>query len=252
MRFLVILFKLIGLRFLYKRTQELWSSFFILLHSKRKIIINEIHYSISELDLLGSRYGTDKVSPNASRIDFDWSPHDYAWFYDLILSAKKGSVKNILECGIGTRSSALPSSMGPRGIPGASLKMWRDYFPEAVVIGIDIDVNVLFTDNNIVTFRVDQTNRDSIKKFLSELNSVYFDLVIDDGLHTFEAGVVLFEELWNRVAENGLYLIEDIEQKNIRKYVKYFHSAKISMSVVRFSSNYSWIDNNCLILIRKQ
>lgn len=243
--------KLLGIRFIYKRFQEFYSSVFIFIYCRRNIIIDDINYNLSELDCIGAKYGTDKISPFATNLQLGWASHDYAWFYDLVLSGRRGMVKYILECGIGTRSGSLPSSMGPSGMPGASLRMWRDYFPEAIVFGLDIDQEILFTEDRINTFFVNQTNTKSINKFIHTNSSVFFDLVIDDGLHTFEAGVSLFEGIWDRLSQNGLYFIEDVEQKYLRDYIKYFRSRKIAATVARFSSYHSWVDNNCLIMIRK-
>ncbi|NDB84890.1 MAG: hypothetical protein EB127_19630, partial [Alphaproteobacteria bacterium] len=222
--------KLLGVRFLYKRIQELYSAVFIYMFCRRHIIIDDINYNLSDLDCIGARYGTDKVSPSVLGIQLGWAPHDYAWFYDLVLSGRRGMVKYILECGIGTQSGSLPSSMGPSGMPGASLRMWRDYFPEAIVFGLDIDKNILFKEDRIKTFWVDQTDKNTIELFINN-NSVLFDIVIDDGLHTFEAGVSLFEGVWDRLSQGGLYFIEDVEQKYVRDYIRYFRSRKISATV---------------------
>ena len=56
--------------------------------------------------------------------------------------SRKG-VKKIFECGIGTNNPDIPSSMGKQYTPGGSLKMWRDYFPNAEVYGADVDKDIL-------------------------------------------------------------------------------------------------------------
>ena len=38
--------------------------------------------------------------------------------------------------------------MGKQGKPGASLRTWREFFPNAQVIGIDIDKKSIDTDND--------------------------------------------------------------------------------------------------------
>ena len=42
---------------------------------------------------------------------------------------QRNAVENILEVGIGTNFLDVPSTMGEDAIPGASLRMWRDFFP---------------------------------------------------------------------------------------------------------------------------
>jgi hypothetical protein len=53
-------------------------------------------------------------------------------------------------------------------MPGASLRVWRDFFPNAQVIGIDIDEKTMFKDERINTYVVDQTDVHSIRSFLNE------------------------------------------------------------------------------------
>ena len=54
---------------------------------------------------------------------------------------------NIFEVGLGTNNVDVPSNMGKDGKPGASLRAWRDYFPNA-----DIDTRILFKEDKIQTF----------------------------------------------------------------------------------------------------
>jgi hypothetical protein len=68
----------------------------------------------------------------------------------------------VFECGVGTNNPNITSNMGVNGQPGASLRVWRDYFQNAEVFGADIDRGILFEEQRIRTFYVDQTNKDSI------------------------------------------------------------------------------------------
>ena len=43
------------------------------------------------------------------------------------------------------------------------------------------------------TFYLDQTSKESIEAMWRAIQISDFDLIIDDGLHTFDAGVCLFE-----------------------------------------------------------
>ena len=53
--------------------------------------------------------------------------------------------------------------MGKLGKPGASVKAFRDFFPEAKIFGADIDKEILFKDKRINTYHVDQTDLKSLK-----------------------------------------------------------------------------------------
>jgi SAM-dependent methyltransferase len=183
---------------------------------------------ISELcDLHGSDKGTALTN---SQFVGGWAYHDYTSIYEMMFYSKQLTVKSVLEIGIGTNNPTIPSSMGPNGSPGASLRVWRDYFPLAEVVGIDIDKNILFTENRIHTFQCDQTDPIAIGNFFKACPLKSFDIIIDDGLHTEEAAQVFFENSWNKLAPTGFYFIEDaawweggeinfLEKRKLKYYV---------------------------------
>jgi hypothetical protein len=172
---------------------------------------------------LCDQHGSDKGSLHAGPHPYPWAPHSYADIYDLLFRPLRRRVRAVLECGIGSNDPAVPSSMGASGCPGASLRVWRDFFPEAQIYGIDIDEKTLFTEERIVTHRVDQTSRESIAAFLAALPAdLRFDLIIDDGLHEVHAGTTLFAALSPRLAEDGLYVIEDVRPAQAETYRAFF------------------------------
>jgi len=161
------------------------------------------------LSELSEKYGSDKGCVVEGSIHRGgWPYHCYTDIYDFFLSGMKSTALNILECGIGTNNPNLPSSMGIHGQPGASLRMWRDYFVNANIIGIDTDQDIMFSENRISTFVVDQTNSESIQKFKDKID-VEFDLILDDGLHQYAAQLNLFKNMFDRVKKDGFYIIED-------------------------------------------
>lgn len=177
----------------------------------------------SELTRLCDLHGSDKGEIDSNGNPYPWPSHTYTDFYELIFGQKRTSVRAVLECGIGTNNPNLVSSMGATGRPGASLRMWRDYFRNAKIVGIDIDRDILFSEDRIDTYQVDQTSSQSIHNFLEELDSgVVFDVIIDDGLHVFRAGKTLFESAIDRLAEDGVYIIEDVQPSDLLRYDEYF------------------------------
>lgn len=129
--------------------------------------------SVSELGDCFKKHGSDKSTS-----------HDYHRIYGSILSAKRDRALNILEVGLGTNNIDIPSNMGLSGKPGASLRAFRDWAPNARIYGADVDRRVLFEDERIQTFWVDQTNQTSLHCLAGEMGEKRFDLIIDDGLHT--------------------------------------------------------------------
>jgi SAM-dependent methyltransferase len=187
----------------------------------------DAHYAkqANILSELSEKYGSDKGSIIEDRMHRSgWPHHCYTDIYDFFLSGIRNTASDILECGIGTNNPNLPSSMGPNGQPGASLRMWRDYFPNAEIIGIDIDPNIMFSEDRIKTFVVDQVSPYSIQKFKDEVK-VEFDLIVDDGLHQYIPQLTLFENMFDRVKQGGIYIIEDCHG-SYHKLLKYLKENK--------------------------
>jgi|LakMenE01Jun11ns_1017448.scaffolds.fasta_scaffold9866223_2 hypothetical protein len=196
-------------------------------------------------------YGSDKGELKKEGHPYPWPSHTYTDVYSRLFSYRRNEVNKIFECGIGTNNPNLISSMGASGMPGASLRVWRDYFPNAIVIGADIDNDVLFEENRIKTFYIDQTNPNTIETFWNLLNLSDFDIIIDDGLHTFEAGKILFENSINYLDSNGYYIIEDVQLENSLKFKEYFKDKGYLVDYVHLYRPLTKLNDNCLIIIRK-
>jgi hypothetical protein len=137
--------------------------------------------------------------------------HDYHRLYaHLFLNCKK--VDSILEIGLGSNNVNLLSNMGPNGKPGASLRAFRQIFPDADIFGADIDTNILFQEDGIRTHYVDQLDPDSLLT-LNEVFGPSFDFIIDDGLHTFQANVNVILKLLPNISQGGVLVIEDINPR---------------------------------------
>ena len=100
--------------------------------------------------------------------------------------------------------------MGNNWIPGGSLRAFRDFLPEECrIYGADIDKRILFTENRIDTFFVDQTDLSSFDE-LSNNTPEKIDLIIDDGLHAPNANIALLSFSFNKLDIGGWVVIEDI------------------------------------------
>lgn len=105
--------------------------------------------------------------------------------------------------------------MGAHGKPGASLRAWRDYCPNAQVVGCDIDARVLFSEERISTFQLDQLSPISWNKFNAEVGREGFDLIIDDGLHSPLANLQTILQSHKILCKNGFLVIEDISIQSL-------------------------------------
>ena len=187
-------------------------------------------------------YGSDKGGKN--------NHHNYTHYYSQIFYNKKEKIKNFLEIGLGTNNVEVPSNMGKQGKPLASLRAWRDYFINANIYGADIDKGILKNEERIKTFFVDQTKPETIIKMFKDIGNAKFDVILEDGLHEFNANICFFENSINFLAKDGIYIIEDVYYKDQEKFIKYFEKSKYNFSIIDIFHNKN-IANNCLIVIEK-
>lgn len=124
-----------------------------------------------------------------------------------------GVVNKILEIGIGSTNTNIVSNMGKKGKPGASLRAFNTYFKNALIYGLDIDKTILFNENGIKTFFVDQTKPETFDKLSKKIGN-QFDLMIDDGLHSPNANLHSLIFFINHIRKGGYIVIEDINQIN--------------------------------------
>ena len=175
------------------------------------LLIYNMNYSFDEkkstplCEIMG-RYGSDKGS-----INIESSHHNYTTFYYNIFKDLRDTQLRIFELGLGTNNLNIPSHMGPEGKPGASHFGWSEFFHNSHIFGADIDSNILFNTDKIKTFYCDQTNPEIIKNMWNEPSlQDNFDIIIEDGLHTFNANVCFFENSIHKLKPNGYFIIEDI------------------------------------------
>jgi hypothetical protein len=206
---------------------------------------------LSELSALCDKYGSDKGEIVTTGHPYNWPSHTYADFYEELFGHCRGCLKNVFECGLGTNNPHVPSNMGISGKPGASLRVWRDYFPNARIYGADIDAKTLFQEERIATFHLDQTSPESIARVWKTVDADEFDLMIDDGLHTFEAGICLFENSFFKLRTSGIYVIEDVQVDSMLKFVSYFRKNNCNVKFVNLHRPNRPLADNSLVVVRK-
>lgn len=121
--------------------------------------------------------------------------HGYDKVYEPIFAKLRNEPITLLEIGI---------------LRGQSLSAWVDYFPQALVIGIDTfdrvppeDVDILFHPR-VHWFRCDST-RDVPEELTEKL-----DIIIDDGNHIQAAQLATLRNYMPLLKPDGVYFIEDV------------------------------------------
>ena len=158
---------------------------------------NSHQLAAEKLKSLFNQYGSDKSQR-----------HDYHHVYGRILS-KPDQVRTILEIGLGTNNTDVVSNMGESGKPGASLRAFKDFAPQAKVFGADIDSRILFEEDRIQTYWVDQTDLSSFTQLDQNVPNEA-DLIIDDGLHSPNANIAVIRFALNKIKIGGWVVVEDI------------------------------------------
>jgi SAM-dependent methyltransferase len=160
-----------------------------------------------------------EMCPAMARYGSDKALHSYTQVYSALFKDWFDRPLRILELGLGTNNPAVLSNMGAFGAPGASLRGWRDLFPQASVYGADIDRGILFQEDRIQTFYCDQLDKSSIRSIWSQpALRDGADIIIEDGLHTFEANVSFLEASLDHLRPGGIYVVEDIGWEDIERW----------------------------------
>lgn len=160
----------------------------------------------TELCELFEKYKADKVASVY---------HDYSRDYFELLNPYKEEYTNILEIGVGN-IPLMNHHVGGNYIPGASIRAWRDFFPNATIYAIDILEDVMFEEERIKTYVADQGNSESLDNFVKQVRNdnknenLEFDFILDDGSHNIAHQVVSLHTLNQYLKIGGLYIIEDI------------------------------------------
>lgn len=203
-----------------------------------------------KLNELCDKYGSDKGSLVGSSEVYPHPPHNYTKVYSWIFSQLKDKELIIFECGLGTNNPNIISNMSVSGKPGASLRVWRDFFPNAKIYGADIDKDILFAEPRIVTDYMDQTSSKSVRGFW-EVHGIKPNIIIDDGLHEYDAGKCLYENSIDRLLDGGVYIIEDVKPEDLNRYKEYFRDSQYDVLFISLPRPGITLHDNTLVVIFK-
>lgn len=92
---------------------------------------------------------------------------------------------------------------------GGSLGMWKQYFPRAHIVGLDINPDCAQYAQDGVKIYIGSQQDTSLLATISEKEGA-FDIIIDDGGHTMKQQIGTFETLFPLLNDGGTYIVEDI------------------------------------------
>lgn len=155
---------------------------------------------LTELCKLAYKYGTDKC-PQIK--------HAYTPFYYKLLNKRRLSIKKVLEVGIGYYKRNRHNLLR-----GASLYMWREFFPNAQIYGADIRPQTLFEDERIKTYLCDERIKEDLVKLIENIGSD-IDLVVDDASHHVDDQIFTAQTLLSLLQKGIIYIIEDVTHSKV-------------------------------------
>jgi GR25 family glycosyltransferase involved in LPS biosynthesis len=175
------------------------------------------------LTSIGAEYQTDKVS------------HGFTQYYETLLGHLRNESVNFLEIGV---------------FYGSSIRMWRDYFANGIIYGIDTFKGIQgngMTFNNPTDFydhwkssklerveliKCDQSKKSDLKDFVKycKKNNITFDVILDDGSHMMRDQQISMGILFELVKDGGYYIVEDIHSSDCYPCEGYCYDVEIGFT----------------------
>lgn len=130
-----------------------------------------------------------------------WGSHRYTPHYQTHLGRWRNERFTLLEIGIG--------GYAREGAGGASLRMWKQFFPNAQIVGLDIEDKSFVDEDRIRSYRGSQTDEALLRRIVEDHGSIR--VVIDDGSHRPAHIRETFRILFPLIEPEGIYVIEDTQ-----------------------------------------
>ena len=152
-----------------------------------KIFNIEENYDLSTLEGLAEKYYTDK------HFTHDFFRQVYQKEFEKI----KDSARKVVELGVHE---------------GQSINIWREFFKNAKIIGIDCQINRAEIDNNerveLINMTVGSNDDEELENFSKQHDDI--DLFIDDGSHLMKDQQVTIAKIFKSIKSGGIYVLEDL------------------------------------------
>jgi hypothetical protein len=134
---------------------------------------------------LASNHNTDKLSNN-----------QYIRNFERHFSPLRDKPIRLLEIGV---------------LDGGSLLLWRDYFPNALIVGLDLKESPFNTlPDRIQIFQGSQGDTKLLSTMAGKCAPEGFDIIIDDASHYGVLSRSSFQSLFaNHLKSGGIYVVED-------------------------------------------
>jgi len=137
-----------------------------------------------------------------------WNNHWFAAIYDDYFQARRHQPIKLLEIGIGGRDEL--------GDACASLRMWEEYFPAAMIYGLDSGLHAGMSQGRIVALEGRQSDAELLRKLSADAGG--FDIIIDNGTHLMSDVIATFQVMFPLLNDAGLYAVECLQTSYWPRY----------------------------------
>ncbi len=137
---------------------------------------------MKSLDQIAIECGTDKSSLS----------HSYTKYYDMFFRRYRYDAVNVLDIGTWT---------------GGSLKMWKEYFENGNIFGIDYEDKSQYDGERVKTFIADQSVPTQLLEVMKQIPPP--NIIIEDGSHLSPHQILTFATLFPLLRPGGYYVTED-------------------------------------------
>jgi cephalosporin hydroxylase len=192
------------------------------------------YLNLEDLNSVFKKYGSDKSER-----------HNYGSVYQTLIGNNKRPI--VLEIGIGSENNFMYAS----GTSGGSLKAWREFYSEGVIIGADIDEHAV-RSVEAPAMTVDQTNDFALSELVKFVNKIgELNLVVEDGFHDLHANIRTLQHLLPCVKSGGFYVIEDVHESMIDIWTVIGSRMKLDLKVMDLRAYRPGVSDNILVVIQK-
>lgn len=149
------------------------------------------------LQEIGKKFGTDKS-------DLWHTSHGYSYLdrYEQHLAPMRDKKITVFELGVRD---------------GSSLRMWKEYFPNAQIIGLDIDENCKRFEEDRIKIYIGSQNDADLAKLIVKESGGGFDVICEDASHVNSLSILSYELYWPWVKRSGFYIMEDLKNSYYRQ-----------------------------------
>lgn len=146
----------------------------------------------------------EKYKELGSKTDKEWGHKYISYFYNDRLMPFKNKQIKVLEIGVQH---------------GYSIDLWNSFFTNATIVGVDQEIVYNSEKSkNIFLHEMNAYSDETIDFLFNEYGK--FDIIIDDGPHTYESQDYFLKKYDKILNDQGLIVVEDVPLNSIDSLLK--------------------------------